>query len=384
VTVGASDPLLVPFVDLSRLVARVRGDVLARWAECLDACAFVGGTGVATFEGKVAEALRVPRVVACASGTDALRVALEAAGVRRGMKVALPNLTFWATFEAIVQLGATPVLIDIDPDDLQMSLDELRSAHDAYRLDAAVLVHLYGWTTARLHELRRFCEAAGVALVEDGAQCFGVEVSGEPLLARAALATLSFYPTKVVGGAMDGGALTMRSEEHEAFARSACNHGRSGHYSHRSVGWNSRMGGLQAAFLSRVLDELPEILRSRRDTASFYRARLADERRIKVFGPPHGVVENGYLSVITIEGKTAGEVCAGLRRAGIGSARTYPETIDAQPPARASSAVAHGSLRWSRLFCESVVNLPLFYGIREDEREASARAVLAIAGGRAP
>ena len=81
-------------------------------------------------------ALGVPIVVSCANGTDALLVALQAVGVKRGMKVALPNLTFWATFEAVAQLGAVPVLVDIDPDDLHVSLDELRSAHDAHRFDA--------------------------------------------------------------------------------------------------------------------------------------------------------------------------------------------------------------------------------------------------------
>jgi dTDP-4-amino-4,6-dideoxygalactose transaminase len=366
----------VPFVDLSRLVARVRGDVLAAWADCLDAGSFVGGPGVTALETKLAVALGVPRVVACANGTDALIVALQTAGVRRGMKVALPNLTFWATFEAVAQLGAVPVLIDVDPDDLQMSLGELRSANDAHGIDAAVFVHLYGWTSARLRELRSFCKERAIALVEDGAQSFGVEAFGEPLLAGAESATLSFYPAKVVGGAMDGGAVTMHDEEREKTVRSLCNHGRADHYSYAHVGWNSRMGGLQAAFLSRVLDELPAILRSRRETAAFYRERLREDARIRVYGPPCGVVENGYLNVLTVEGWSGASVANALEAAGIGAARTYPEPLDAQPPARAAGAIAHGELRCSRQFCERVVNLPLFFGIREDEREAAARALL--------
>jgi dTDP-4-amino-4,6-dideoxygalactose transaminase len=370
----------VPFIDLSRLVARVRGDVLAAWTECLDAGAFVGGPGVTALEAKLGAALGVPRVVACANGTDALLVALQAAGVRRGMKVALPNLTFWATFEAVAQLGAVPVLIDVDPDDLQMSLDELRSAHDAHRIDAVVFVHLYGWTSARLPELRSFCKERGITLVEDGAQCFGVEAFGEPVLAGAESATLSFYPAKVVGGAMDGGAVTLQAEEREKTVRSLCNHGRADHYSYAHVGWNSRMGGLQAAFLARVLDELPAILRSRREAAAFYRERLREGARIRVYGPPRGVVENGYLNVLTVEGRSGASVVEALKAAGIGAARTYPETLDAQPPARAAGAIAHGELSFSRRFCESVVNLPLFFGIREDEREAAVRALLATVG----
>lgn len=370
-------PMPVPFIDLTRLVERIKGDVLPAWSECLERCEFVGGPRVAAVEKKLAAVLGPPRVVSCANGTDALLVGLQALGVKRGMKVALPNLTFWATFEAVAQLGATPVLVDIDPDDLQMSLDALRSAHDAHRFEAAMLVHLYGWTSARLAEIRAFCKERSIALLEDGAQCFGVEASGRPVLADATVATLSFYPAKVVGGAMDGGAITMQTAEHEAYVRSMCNHGRSDHYSYAHVGWNSRMGGIQAAFLLRVLDELPAILESRRKAAAFYRSRLAGAKGVRVYGPPASVVENGYLNVITVDGKPAAEVVAKLKEKGIGSARTYPEPMDAQPPAKAAGAITHGDLRVSRAICERVVNLPLFFGIREDECEAAASALLA-------
>ena len=375
----------VPFIDLSRLIPRIREDVLSAWTECLDKCEFVGGPRVGAVEKKLATVLGVPIVVSCANGTDALIVALQALGVKRGMKVALPNLTFWATFEAVAQLGAIPVLVDIDPDDLQVSLDELKSAHDAHRFEALMLVHLFGWTSARLGEIRAFCKERNVAVVEDGAQCFGVEVNGKPVLADADMATLSFYPAKVVGGCMDGGAVTMQTKEHESYLRSICNHGRSDHYSYAHVGWNSRMGGLQAAFISRVLDEVPAILESRRTTAAWYRDRLTTDaalaKKVRVFGPPAGVTENGYLSVLTVEGKHGQEVVDALKAAGIGAARTYPETMDIQPPAKAAGAIAHGDLRRSKSFCEKVVNLPLFFGMRDDERESAVAALAAIVTG---
>ena len=372
----------VPFIDLKRLLTHVRGDVIADWTSCLDDADFVGGPRVAAVERKLAAILDVPAVVACSNGSDALLAALQAVGVKRGMKVALPNLTFWAPFEAVAQLGAVPVLVDIDPDDLHVSLDELRSAHEAHRFDALTLVHLFGWTSARLREIRAFCKEREIVLVEDGAQSFGVEAFDKPLLADAAVATVSFYPAKVVGGAMDGGAITMASPEHEALLRALCNHGRSDHYAHAHLGWNSRMGGLQAAFLSRVLDHLPEILESRRTAAAWYRERITSNaalgRRVRVFGPPAGVVENGYLNVLTIEGKRGQEVVDALRARGVGAARTYPETMDVQAPARAAGTIVHGDLRHSKAFCEHVVNLPLFYGIRDDERETSLAALASV------
>src|ERR1043165_2777757 len=120
----------VPFIDLARIVPRIRADVLAAWTECLDRTEFVGGPRVAALEKKLGGVLGAPHVVSCANGTDALILGLPASGVKRGSTGAPPNLTFWATFEAVVALGATPVLVDGDPDDLQMSLAALKSAHD--------------------------------------------------------------------------------------------------------------------------------------------------------------------------------------------------------------------------------------------------------------
>lgn len=366
----------VPFIDLSRLVSKVRADVLPVWTECIDKCEFVGGPRVTALEKKLSGVLGVKHTIACGNGTDALIVALQGLGVKRGMKVALPNMTFWATFEAIVQLGATPVLIDVDPDDLQVSFAELKSAHEKHRFEAAILVHLFGWTSARLGEIRAFCKERNVMLLEDGAQCFGVEVDGKPVLAEAEVATLSFYPAKVVGGAQDGGAITTANAAREPYLRSLCNHGRSDHYSYAHVGWNSRMGAPNAAFIARVLDEVPSILESRRAAAEFYREKFKSDARIRVYGPPAGVKENGYLNVMTIDGKKGADLVAALKTAGIGAARTYPETMDIQPPVKATGAILHGDLAVSKRFCESVVNLPLFYGITTAECEESANALL--------
>ncbi len=370
----------VPFIDLSRLVKEISADVLTDWKGCLERCEFVGGPSVTAMEKKLREVLGVPHGLSCANGTDALIVALQLAGVKPGSKVALPNLTFWATYEAVAQLGATAVLIDIDETDLQMSFDEFTKAHAAHKFEAALLPHLYGWTSAHLADFRAFCKEHHVFLVEDGAQCFGVEVKGEPILKQAAVGTVSFYPAKVIGGAMDGGAITMQTEAHEKLARSLCNHGRSDHYSYAHVGWNSRMGGMQGAFLGRMLDKTAAVVANRRKAAEMYREKLAKVSggKIKVWGPPAGVSENGYLNVLTVEGKKGQELVDKLKAAGIGAARTYPETMDIQPPAK--PAIRFGDLAKSKAFCDRVVNLPLFYGIREEEIDASVAALVTAIG----
>lgn len=369
----------VPFIDLSRLTQKIASDVHAEWRGCLDRCEFVGGPGVGRVEKTLSKILGVPRTVSCANGTDALIVGLQALGVKRGTKVAIPNLTFWATYEAVAVLGAIPVLVDIDPDDLQMSFTEFAKAHEAHRFEAAALVHLYGWASARLADFRTFCKERNIGLLEDGAQCFGVEVAGEPVLAKATVGTLSFYPAKVVGGAMDGGAITLQSEEHEKLVRSLCNHGRADHYAYAHVGWNSRMGGVQAAFLSAVLDLVPDILSSRRKAAEHYRKALSGHAKIRTYAPPAGILENGYLNVLTVQGRGGQEIVDALKTKGIGAARTYPEPMDAQPPTK-GVAIPFGSLEHSRALCKNVVNLPLFYGIREEECDASVKALLEVIG----
>ena len=147
----------VPFIDLSPTISRVQSNVLKRWENCLTKGEFVGGPTVNALEEKMAEKLGVTNFISCSSGTDALVVGLQAMGIKQGMKVALTNQTFWAPFEAIVQLGATPILIDIDPDDLQMSYEAFVKAYDTYKFDGAIMVHMYGWTSAKLKEIRGFC-----------------------------------------------------------------------------------------------------------------------------------------------------------------------------------------------------------------------------------
>lgn len=370
--------MTVPFIDLKRQLKPIREAVLKDWETCFDETQFVGGSFVTKLEADMKAALGVPHFVSCANGTDALYIALQALGVKPGAKVALPNLTFWATYEAVVSIGCTPVLVDIDPTDLQMSFDEFVKAHEKYKFEAAFLVHLMGWCSGRLQDFRNYCKDKKIALVEDGAQSFGVEVNGKSVYADAEASTLSFYPAKVIGGAMDGGGMTAKNEDVAKLMRVFCNHGRATHYSYSHVGWNSRMGGLQAAFLSRVLTLSHDMLGSRRKASTLYRKLLNDKLagKVRMYGAPKGVTENGYLTVLTSEIATGEEIANALKAKGIGAANTYPQTMDAQPPA--TGALKVSDLKVSRAFCKSVVNLPLFAGITDDEVARSVDALVDV------
>lgn len=368
---------MIPFIDLHPVVDLVKDAVLPKWTTALDNCELVGGKPVAELEKALCAELKVARTIACANGTDALILALQAAGVSRGDHVALPNLTFWATFEAVVQLGAIPVLIDIDPDDLQMSFSEFSAAFEKYRFKHALLVHLYGWASARTKDFRAFCREREITLVEDGAQCFGVDLDGEPILAGAQLATLSFYPAKVIGSCMDSGAVIAQSAEHEQLIRSLANHGRSTHYSYAHIGWNSRMSSTSAHFLNTLLPHAKAIVENRRALARRYHQAAAAWKKVKIHAAPGNVVENGYLNVLTCLEHTSDEAQKALTERKVATGRTYPETMDQQQPA-VGRFVAVSDLARSRAFVNHVVNLPLYYGMPADKQDAVIAAAASL------
>jgi UDP-2-acetamido-2-deoxy-ribo-hexuluronate aminotransferase len=368
---------MIPFVDLHPVARLVAAEVAPRWASALEACEFVGGAAVGRLEAELVRRLDTRAAVACASGTDALLLALQAAGVKPGMHVALPDLTFWATFEAVVQLGAIPVLVDVCPDDLQIDLGELARAHARYRFRHAIAVHLYGWASAHMSEIRTFCAGHDICLIEDAAQAFGVQVDGRPVLAGAAIATLSFYPAKVIGGCMDGGAVVASDPALAETVRSLANHGRSAHYAHQHVGWNSRMAGLQAHYLLEVLRRADEIIDARRRLVAAYRARWSEARIAgRLRGPAGHVADNGYLAVVECDRPSAPYVEA-FRQQAIEVRRIYPETIDQQVAAR-GRFVAVSDLARSRAFVERVLDLPLYYGLPDDDLVAVMRAAREI------
>ncbi len=365
----------VPFIDLSRSIKPIRDEVLADWTRCFDNCEFVAGPTVTSLEEELQEKLDTPHFIACSNGTDAIMVGLQALGITRGMRVAIPNMTFWAPFEAIVLAGAEPVLVDINPDDLQMDFAEFKSGHEKFRFDAAIFVHLFGWTSGQLQELRDYCNQEGIRLLEDGAQAFQVAFNGESVFKRAELATISFYPAKVLGASGDAGGITTQNPKIGEALRALTNHGRAGHYTYDYVGWNARMGGLQASFLRQMLTKIDDYVASRLRAHSYYCEFFSAYPDLcRVFGPPPQVSGNGYLSVIQSLKSSGDALAAELNKKGIGCARTYPQTLCEQPPAQ--NALRTSNLRHSQVFSRQVINLPLFAGITDEECEFSARALL--------
>lgn len=351
--------MTVPFIDLKRF----EHDFLGRWTAKVAAMSakaeFIGGPEVATLEKRLSETLGIGYTVSCANGTDALQLALRAFGVGSGDAVLVPNATFWATFEAVVNVGASPVTVDVSLADGGVDFVAFEQALIEAKPKAAILAHLYGWASERLHDLRELCAKHQVPLLEDGAQCFGVHYRGESIFKNALISTTSFYPAKVLGGAGDGGAVFTSDAELADRVRRLGNHGRTAHYGYGDVGWNSRLDSLQAAFLNLSLDYIDERIASRRMVVEWYRDLLPTVGLVPI-NAPGDFVENGYCNVCLVpdlEKKARLEKL--LKENSIGFANIYPGVMSAQAGAKPYLKAQYGGNN-AALLCDSVLNLPLF------------------------
>lgn len=340
---------------------------------------FIGGEEVSRLEARLQQQLGVGFAVSCANGTDALQLALRALGVGRGDTVLVPNVTFWATFEAVVNVGADPATLDADLSDGGVAFQALEEALERLKPKAVILAHLYGWGTARLLEIRALCKARGVLLLEDGAQCYGTTLQGNSIYQGALISTTSFYPAKVLGAAGDGGAVFTDDPELAERVRRLSNHGRTSHYGYGLLGWNSRLDALQAAFLNLSLDHIDERIASRRQSAALYQARLP-ALGLEVMVPPQGYEENGYCNVCLVRDQNLKAALeAKLKAEGIGFGNIYPGVMSRQPGADGVSK-GHCGGNAGETLCASVLNLPLFPYMQPAELERVLEVVRSVTG----
>jgi UDP-2-acetamido-2-deoxy-ribo-hexuluronate aminotransferase len=348
----------VPFIDILRYENGFYETVTAKAAELIKNGHFVGGPVVGQFEAAIRDYTKTAFALGCANGTDAIQVALRAAGVEKNDRVLLPDMTFWATFESVVNVGAVPYTIDVSRETLHLTLASVKEGIEKFTPKALLLVHLYGWACPETAEIRTYCREKNVLVIEDCAQAIGVKLNGESLLAKAHVATTSFYPAKVLGASGDAGGIFSAEQKIADTARILVNHGRTGHYDHGLIGWNSRLGAYEAAFMVEALKHLDARLESRRKVCSAYRERITNPA-LKFLAPAGDVWENGYLSVALMTPETRPAFIEYLKKNDIGYGTVYPGAMSAQPGASAhiGGKISHGHAEW---IAKSIINLPAF------------------------
>ncbi|MCW2992106.1 MAG: DegT/DnrJ/EryC1/StrS aminotransferase [Solirubrobacterales bacterium] len=370
----------VPLFDVGSSFAAIREQALGD----LDRLGAVGGFSLGpdlvAFEEEFAAYCGAAHCVGLSDGTVSLQLALQALGVGPGDEVVTTANTFVGTIEGIAGAGATPVLIDPDPDTRVMSADGLRAAITD-RTAAIMPVHLYG-RPVPIDEI--LAVAGSIPVVEDAAQAHGATLGGRRVGGfGTAAASFSFYPTKNLGALGDGGAVVCDDPAVAERLRSLRHHGSAAGNANEHVvmGGTHRLDNLQAAFLRHKLALLDADNASRRAGAALYRERLAG---LSVGLPPEdapGMEQVFHLFVVEVAERDA--VIAALREAGIGAAVHYPTPVHLQP-AWSHLAGGAGSLPVSERLAGTVLSLPCFPGITEEQVDrvcAALRTALGPAAG---
>jgi dTDP-4-amino-4,6-dideoxygalactose transaminase len=357
--------LAVPFFDLSPSHEPLKDELLAELSLLIDSNAFTNGPQVRAFELAWADYCGVDECVGVASGLDALRIGLLAAGIEPGDEVVVPALTFAATFEAVTQAGARPVPVDITASDLNIDVEAAAAAvHERTRF--VMPVDLYGQLSDP-GALRELAARSGIDVLEDAAQAHGAVRDGVRAGTYGRAAAFSFYPAKNLGAMGDAGALVTNDAELAARVRALREHGQRSKYHHELEGFTARLDTIQAIVLLKKLELLDEWNEQRRAVAAAYSAGLAHVGDLVLPPVPTGSDPVWHLYVVQTESPDA--LVEFLSARAIGSGRHYPE-----PPHLSRAYEWLGYKQGDFPVAESVaahaLSLPIYPGMSDAQVEA--------------
>ena len=363
----------IPLLDLHRQYSTIREEVLAAIARVCDSQVFILGPEVEELEREIAALTGTKAAIGCASGTEALWLALLAAAVKPGDSVITTPFSFFASASAIVRTGAKPVFVDVDSDTLNLDAalveKRLRNAPLA-DFSALLPVHLYG-QCADMDRFARIAEEFNIALVEDAAQAIGAAWNGRPAGSLGAAAAFSFYPTKNLSAYGEAGIVTTTNPEMAERMRRLRNHGSPRRYYHEEFGWNGRMDAIQAAVLRVKLRHLAKWTDQRRSHAATYDRLFADAGLLSGPGAPvrlvgrHPQAKHVFHQYV-IRPQRRDELRKFLAERKIGTEVYYPLPLHLQP-AFSYLGLRAGDLPLAEQAALEVLALPMFAELTEPE-----------------
>ena len=368
----------VPLCDLKRQAESLKPELMAAVERVLMSGRYILGDEVEAFEQEVGAYLGADYAIGVASGTDALWLSLKALGIGPGDKVLTTPFTFFATASAILNTGAEPVFVDIDPDAFNLDPDQVRQVlHGTSRvhrrlsirpdtIKAMMPVHLYG-QSADMNPLRAIADEYGLSIVEDAAQALGDEYGGRRVGSTRHLACFSFFPTKNLGAFGDGGLVATNDEPLARKLRLLRAHGSKAKYHHELIGANSRLDAIQAALLRVKLHHLDAWIAARQSHAAAYDEALGKMNDLQV---PHRAPERTHSYhqyTVRVKGGRRDELQEFLRLRGISTAVYYPVPLHLQPALR-HLGYREGDLPEAESACTQVLSLPMFPEMTAQER----------------
>ncbi len=370
----------VPMIDLVAQHQTIADDVMQAVGSVFQSQSFVLGETVSDFEEAVARYCDSRHAIGCASGTDALILALMALDIGPGCEVITSPFTFFATASSIARVGAKPVFVDIDPVSFNLN-PELVEAAITPRTKAIMPVHLFG-QCVEMEPLWRIATQRGIPIIEDACQAIGSEYQGRRAGVLGRIGCFSFFPTKNLGGAGDGGMLTCDDPELASRLKHLRVHGDLGRYQHIEVGLNSRLDALQAAVLHVKLRSLDQWTKSRQSNAKNYRDLFADADLLDAIEPPRELPHRRHIYnqyCIRVKNGRRDEVLASLREQQIGAAIYYPQALHLQKCFEPLGYHA-GDFPVSESTCEEILALPIFAELTFEQQETVVRGLAKALG----
>jgi dTDP-4-amino-4,6-dideoxygalactose transaminase len=380
----------VPPFSLSQQISDLGQDLEEAVLNVLRSGQYIGGPQIKQFEDSFASSLGCSHAVGCNSGTDALILALRALDIGAGDEVITCSFSFFATAEAISAVGATPVFVDVDPTTYLIDLDQIEAAVTP-ATKALMPVHLFG-RPVDMDRLMAIAEAHNLKVVEDCAQASGAHWNGKPVGSFGDMGCFSFFPTKNLGAAGDGGAATSNDDALAQTMRELAVHGMPKRYLHTALGYNSRLDAMQAAVLNVKLPKLGEWISNRTAIATRYRDALADLKGLTLPTTDDGHSWNQFVVRIgscptgqplcnarcspsaTSSSHGLPESCCRdwlkqtLMERGVNTIIYYPIPIHRQP-AYAGLGLEQGSLPVTEQLCSQVLSLPIFPELSQEQQQ---------------
>ncbi len=349
----------IPFLDLSIQYERLKNELNSDFHRVMESGQFILSDEVDQFEKSFAKYNDREFCVSVASGTDALIVALKALDLKAGDEVILPTHTYIATALAVLEAGAKPVLVDSDSDTMLMNVNSFKSAINK-KTKVVIPVHLYG-SSCEMDEIMNIARLNNIIVLEDACQAHGAEYRGSKVGSQADISAFSFYPGKNLGAYGDGGAIVLDNPKLLQKIKRMRNYGQSQKYHHDSLGMNSRLDEIQAAFLRTKLKKLDKWNDERRSAAEFYKEKLPNIKFQKI---PKYINSSYHLLVASVYKRD--ELRRYLSDQNVTTLIHYPIPVHMQK-AVDFLGYSEGDFPNSERLANTLISLPLYPGITSEQ-----------------
>ncbi|MGE7982541.1 DegT/DnrJ/EryC1/StrS family aminotransferase [Solibacillus sp. NPDC093137] len=356
----------IPMLDLSEQYQSIKNEVLEQLDQVMSSSQLILGSNVKKIEIDVAKLSNVAYGIGVANGSDAIHIALQAAGVKAGDEVITTAFTFFATGGAIARANATPVYVDIDPITFNIDPVQVEKAITD-KTKAIIAVHLYG-QMADMKALRTIADKYNLVIIEDAAQAIGAKQNGINVGELGTAATYSFFPTKNLGAYGDAGMIVTNQEQLAEDARIIRVHGSKPKYYHKLLGYNSRLDELQAAILNVKLPHLAQWTEKRRVIADYYSAQLNEKVNKFVKTPIEVEGRFHVFHQYTLRVERRDELQEFLKKNGISTMIYYPVPLHLQPVFE-YLGYKEGNLPFTEKASAEALSLPMFPELKIEQQD---------------